>query len=163
MKDIERIISELEQQRSAIDRAISALREVTGTPTPTSQAPATSKPQPTTTKSQIGREGRAGVTEARRKPGVAKRAAEHSGGSQQNARPASTRMSPEGRKRIAESNKRRALLQKQSAAAGKPSAPAPAKKNIRRGITPEGRARLAEAVRQRNIARAAARKKAASQ
>jgi hypothetical protein len=74
------------------------------------------------------------------------------------------RMSPAGRRRIAESNKRRALARKASAAAAKPAAPAPAKKPAakRSGLTPEGRARLAEAVRQRNIARAAANKKTAS-
>jgi hypothetical protein len=74
------------------------------------------------------------------------------------------RMSPAGRRRIAEANKRRALARKESAAAAKQAAPAPAKKPAakRSGLTPEGRARLAEAVRQRNIARAAANKKTAS-
>jgi len=68
-----------------------------------------------------------------------------------------------GRTRIAEANRRRAQLRKESAT-GTKAAPTPAKKTAakRGGLTPEGRARLAEAVRQRNIAGAAARKKAAS-
>ena len=72
-------------------------------------------------------------------------------------------MSAAGRQRIAEANRRRAQLRKESATAAK-AAPIPAKKTAakRGGLTPEGRARLAEAVRQRNIARAAARKKTAS-
>ena len=32
MNDVENVISKLEKQRSAIDRAISALREITGSP-----------------------------------------------------------------------------------------------------------------------------------
>jgi hypothetical protein len=79
--------------------------------------------------------------------------------------PAQTKreMSAAGRQRIAEANRRRAQSRKESAAATK-AAPTPGKKTAakRGGLTPEGRARLAEAVRQRNIARAAARKKAAS-
>src|SRR5688572_9869349 len=54
------------------------------------------------------------------------------------------RMSPAGRRRIAEANKRRALARKESAAAAKQGAPSPAKNPAakRRGLTPEGRARL---------------------
>jgi hypothetical protein len=72
-------------------------------------------------------------------------------------------MSAAGRQRIAEANRRRAQLRNEMATATK-AAPTRAKKTPakRGGLTPEGRARLAEAVRQRNIVRAAARKKAAS-
>ena len=71
--------------------------------------------------------------------------------------PAKRGMSPGGRKRIAEANRRRAEAARQAA-----SPPASKEAVNRGGLTPEGRARLAEAVRQRNIARAAANKKAAS-
>ncbi len=76
--------------------------------------------------------------------------------SQTMSTPAKRGMSAAGRKRIGEANRRRAEAARQAA-------PAPAgKKAVKRGgLTPEGRARLAEAVRQRNIARAAANKKAA--
>jgi hypothetical protein len=79
--------------------------------------------------------------------------------------PAETKreMSAAGRQRIAEANRRRAQLRRESATATK-AARTPANKTAakRGGLTPEGRKRLAEAVRQRNIARAAATKKATS-
>ena len=73
------------------------------------------------------------------------------------------RLSPAGRRRIREANQRRARALKDRAAAEKQPTPAAAKNATgkRGGLTPEGRARLAEAVRQRNIARAAANKKKA--
>jgi len=79
-----------------------------------------------------------------------------------------SRISPAGLKRISEASKRRwANVRKAQAAAAPPARtkkktaapPRPVRK--RGGLTPEGRARLAEATRQRNIARAAAKKTAA--
>jgi hypothetical protein len=85
-------------------------------------------------------------------------------GGQPEAQPArKSRLSRAGRKRISEAAKRRWA----SADEAKSTASTPAaskKKSARKktgGLTPEGRAKIAEATRQRNIARAAAAKKAA--
>ena len=81
MKDIERIISELEQQKSAIDRAITALREVTGSSRFTAprglQAPATKK------KRRMSAAGRQRIAEGVRKRWAARKSAQaaESGGS----------------------------------------------------------------------------------
>ncbi|MCZ2080576.1 MAG: hypothetical protein HUU41_00735 [Bryobacteraceae bacterium] len=79
-----------------------------------------------------------------------------------------SRISPAGLKRISEASKRRwANARKAQALAAQPartkkkSAASPRPVRKKGGLTPEGRARLAEAIRQRNIARAAAKKTAA--
>ncbi|HEU0138377.1 MAG TPA: hypothetical protein VFQ79_01645 [Bryobacteraceae bacterium] len=79
-----------------------------------------------------------------------------------------SRISPAGLKRISEASKRRwANARKAQAAAAPPARTkkksAAPRRPVRKkgGLTPEGRARLAEATRQRNIARAAAKKTAA--
>jgi hypothetical protein len=80
LSDVKRIISDLEQQRNAIERAISALREVTerglgdttvaATPSrATDSAPATKK------KRQLSPEGRQRIIDATKKRWAAKRAA----------------------------------------------------------------------------------------
>jgi hypothetical protein len=72
LKDIETIIADLEQQRSAIDRAISALREVTGVRASTKQA---APPRRGAKKRQLSPEGRARIAEATRRRWAAQRAA----------------------------------------------------------------------------------------
>jgi hypothetical protein len=73
------------------------------------------------------------------------------------------RLSRAGRKRISEAAKRRwAKADEPQAAAAAPAKAAKKSATKKGGLTPEGRARIAEATRQRNIARAAAAKKAAA-
>ncbi len=79
MKNIETVISDLEKQRSAIERALEALRQVGGQP-----AAAQRRVRPPGTKSQLT---------------PAKPAAKKRGGKRQ--------ISPEGKKRIAEAARRR--------------------------------------------------------
>jgi hypothetical protein len=76
LKDIEAIISQLERQKAAIEKAIAALREVSGLPVKQSNArkPTTSKPP--ARKHHISPEGRERIAEATRRRWAAKRAAE---------------------------------------------------------------------------------------
>jgi hypothetical protein len=85
VNDIAKIISQLEQQKAAIDRAISALREIQG----------------------LDKVGTAA-------------AFTHSSGK---TAPPKGQLSPEGRQRIAESNRRRAAAQKAAKAAQPTPAP----------------------------------------
>ena len=74
LKDIERIISELEQQKSAIERALSALREITGLGTVTAgrdgQVPAVKK------KRRMSAAGRRRIAEGVRKRWAARKRAQ---------------------------------------------------------------------------------------
>jgi hypothetical protein len=74
LKDIESIISELEQQRSAIDRAISALREVTGTQLSERSDRSQQQQAPAIKKRGITPAGRRKLAEAMRRRWAAKRA-----------------------------------------------------------------------------------------
>lgn len=80
MNDINRIISELERQRVAIDRAIAALRDVTGPSAAASSTQASVKranaPAATKKRRQLSPEGRQRIVEATRKRWAARRAAE---------------------------------------------------------------------------------------
>ena len=71
---VEQIISELEQQREAIERAISALRQVEGTPA--TGGPLKRRGRPPGQKGHMSPEGRARIAEATRKRWADKRAAE---------------------------------------------------------------------------------------
>jgi hypothetical protein len=73
LNDITGIISELERERSAIDRAISALREVTGQPG--TSEPIRQAASAVTKKRQLSPEGRKRIIEATKKRWAAKRAA----------------------------------------------------------------------------------------
>ena len=75
MNDINRIISELERQRVAIERAISALRDVS-TPAAPAQAPASAKKTaaPAKKKRQLSPEGRQRIIDATKRRWAAKRA-----------------------------------------------------------------------------------------
>lgn len=73
MTDVASIISELEQQRSAIDRAIAALREIGGT---TNQAVMPAAAKSTGKKRQMSAQGRRNIAEATRKRWALRREAE---------------------------------------------------------------------------------------
>ena len=119
MKDIDSIISDLEQQRSAIDRAISALREVTGTHTASSVTGAAPRDGAATKKRTITPAGRKRIAEAMRRRWAAKRvgaqdakatqesASGQKQGPDQKSATKKRRLSAEGRRRIIEATKRR--------------------------------------------------------
>ncbi len=108
MNEIESVISQLEQQRDAIERALAALRDI---------APAAKKlGRPPGKKARGGKghmsaEGRARIGEATRRRWAEKRAAEAAPG-KKTGRPAKKAsggkrsISPEGRARIAEAARR---------------------------------------------------------
>jgi L-2-hydroxyglutarate oxidase LhgO len=99
VNDVESVISKLEKQRSAIDRAISALREITGSPT-TGPDVVESK----TKKRRLSPEGRKRIIEATKRRWAAKRTAQTA------AVPARSRrgkLSDAGRKRLALAMKKR--------------------------------------------------------
>jgi hypothetical protein len=121
LKDIESIVSELEQQRSAIDRAISALREVSGTQASETSDGSQQQQAPATKKRGITPAGRRKLAEAMRRRWAAKRAGEQNSiaGTQKSAPAAKKtratkkrRLSPEGRQRIIEATKRRWAAQR---------------------------------------------------
>jgi hypothetical protein len=96
LNDINRIISELERQRIAIERAISALRDVSAPAATTSQASAskaTKKSGGPRKKRQLSEEGRQRIIEATKKRWAAKRAAD--------AQKATAKSSAPGRKKRA--------------------------------------------------------------
>ena len=74
MKDINSIVSELEQQRDAIERAIKALKEVTGARAVRPTADQTTLPV-ARKKRHLSAEGRRRIIEATKKRWAAKRAA----------------------------------------------------------------------------------------
>ena len=131
MNDVENFISQLERQRSAIDRAISALRAMAdpikgGVTTATGNTG-----QPVGAKRRISPEARARMAEGAReqwaakkksestqKPSPAKRSAE--GSSPENT-PRKRRLSPEGRRAIIEATKKR-WAAKRAAVAGRSAA-----------------------------------------
>jgi hypothetical protein len=73
--ELEKTISDLERQREAIDRAISALREITGTARTTAKRSSAASPKKRA-KRRITPEGKARIAEAQRQRWAAKRAAE---------------------------------------------------------------------------------------
>jgi len=80
LNDITRIISDLERQRNAIERALSALREVTerglgNTPSVPTPSRATESATGTKKKRQLSPEGRQRIIDATKKRWAAKRAA----------------------------------------------------------------------------------------
>jgi len=119
LKDIESIISELEQQRSAIDRAISALREITGTRVSGSATASQRKEHAPSKKRAISPAGRRKLAVAMRRRWAAKRLAERktapvkksgsgrNGSTAKNPATKKRHLSPEGRRRIIEATKRR--------------------------------------------------------
>ncbi len=106
MNDVENVISKLEKQRSAIDRAISALREITGSP-----ATGPDVVESKTKKRHLSPEGRRRIIEATKRRWAAKRAA------QAGAVPSRSRrgkLSDGGRKRLALAMKKRWAVAKKA-------------------------------------------------
>jgi hypothetical protein len=136
VNDLGKIISQLEHQRTAIERAISALREIDGSSQSGAVTPAIVEGKTTAQKRHISPEGRKRIIEATKRRWAAKRAGETSGTSVQSA--ASPKSSP--------------------AATGAASPVAAGGKTMaRKGqISPEGRKKLAEAMKRRWAAKRAA-------
>lgn len=118
MSEIGKIISQLEQQRDAMDRAIAALREVED------QGP---KP----VKRQMSAAGRRRIIEATKKRWAAKRAADAAEAKTSKASPKAPtakvsatkrkpNLSPEGRQRLADAMKQRWAVKRSATQAKKP-------------------------------------------
>jgi len=107
VNDVENVISQLERQRSAIDRAISALREITGSPATGPDGHGIL--HRTTKKRHLSREGRRRIIEAAKRRWAAKRTA-HAGAPKLAAIPSRSRrgkLSKEGRRRLVLAMKKR--------------------------------------------------------
>jgi hypothetical protein len=100
VNNVENVISQLETQRSAIDRAISALREVAGKSALAKVTSPSSNGQPR--KRHLSPEGRRRIIEATKKRWAAKRA-----NGAANTSPRRGAMSAAGRKRLALAMKNR--------------------------------------------------------
>jgi hypothetical protein len=100
------IIQKLEQQRTAIDRALMALHEIDGTGVEGNLAASTAIAPAATGRGGMTPEGRRRLSEALRKRWAAKRAAS---GHASAGRPAKRKggMTPEGRKRLSEALRQR--------------------------------------------------------
>ena len=122
--NIENVISQLERQRSAIDRAISALREIGASNSIPAAAAAGAQRQGKRRKRHMSAEGRKRIAEAARKRWAEMRAGK--------ASPRKRRLSAEGRRRIVEATKRRWAAVRAAASeavsARKPTRKAAAKK-----------------------------------
>ena len=105
MNNVENVISQLETQRSAIDRAISALREVAGKSPLAKVTALGSNGQPR--KRHLSPEGRRRIIEATKRRWATKRANRMGTASKRTATPRRGAMSPEGRKRLALAMKKR--------------------------------------------------------
>jgi hypothetical protein len=108
VNNVENVISQLEEQRSAIDRAISVLREVNGSSATTTGAHAIA--QGKTGKRRLSPEGRRRIIEATKKRWAAKRLAEAGTGTKTAAVSSGSRrsrLSAAGRKRLALAMKKR--------------------------------------------------------
>jgi hypothetical protein len=106
VNNVENVISQLETQRSAIDRAISALREVAGKSPLAQVTSPSSNGQPR--KRHLSPEGRRRIIAATKKRSAAKRANGEGTASKRTAAPRRPGvMSPEGRKRLARAMKKR--------------------------------------------------------
>jgi len=108
------IIAQLARQKTAIERALSALRDVDGTEAPTQASSA-----PATRKGGMTPAGRRRLSLALKKRWAAKRAAEGSTASTQKPASRKVRLTPEGRKRLAEAMRRRWAVKRTEAQARK--------------------------------------------
>ena len=106
MNDIENVISRLEKQRSAIDRALLALREISGPNTANAQPVS----QSTSRKRRLSPEGRRRIIEATKRRWAAKKTGGTRTAPKRAAAPSSSRrgkLSDDGRKRLALAMKKR--------------------------------------------------------
>jgi hypothetical protein len=106
VNDIDNVISRLEKQRSALDRALLALREIAGLNTPNAQPVS----QSTSGKRRLSPEGRRKIIEATKRRWAARKAG-GTGTAPKSAAAASHsrrgKLSAEGRKRLALAMKKR--------------------------------------------------------
>lgn len=79
MRDLQRIISELEQQKEAIQRALDALREIAGQGQPETASGRRRGRPPAKKQSRMTEEGRQRLRESMKQRWAAKRAAKRSG------------------------------------------------------------------------------------
>jgi hypothetical protein len=106
VNDVENLISKLEKQRSAIDRAISALREITS-----SAATGPDVAESKTKKRHLSPEGRRRIIEATKRRWAAKRAAQAATVPSHSRR---GKLSGAGRKRLALAMKKRWAVAKKA-------------------------------------------------
>jgi hypothetical protein len=142
VNDLGKIIAELEHQKAAIERAITALREIAGPTQGGAISPATGEGKTTAPKRHMSPEGRKRIIEATKRRWAAKKAAELAGAgveSKAAAKPVPVNgqalarkghISPEGRKKLAAAMKRRWAVKRAAEAAttGSSTKAAPAKK-----------------------------------
>jgi hypothetical protein len=146
--EIQIIITRLERQRAAIEKAIEALWGInnetvsanrgSGTRSRATASPTDGRQRQIDAMRRYWAERKAGGKKA-----AAKKAARKGG------------ITPEGRKRLSEMMRKRWAARKEAEAATQVSLPAKAKRRKRR-LTPEGRERIAEATRRRWAAKRAA-------
>ena len=106
MNDIDNVISRLEKQRSAIDRALLALREISGPSTANAQPGS----QSTSQKRRLSPEGRRRIIEATKRRWAAKRSGGTGTATKSAVAPSRSRrgkLSDDGRKRLALAMKKR--------------------------------------------------------
>ena len=106
MNDIDNVISRLEKQRSAIDRALLELREISGPDTSNAQPASQSKSR----KRHLSPEGRRRIIEATKRRWAAKKTGGTGTAPKRVAAPSRSRrgkLSDEGRKRLALAMKKR--------------------------------------------------------
>ena len=107
VSDIQNIIDQLEQQKSAIDNAIAALRGVSGMPTVAARGPGRPKGSTSAATKQAGiSEGRQRQIEAMRRYWAQKKAAAKKAPGKA-TRKGGGGMTPEGRKRLSEMMRKR--------------------------------------------------------
>jgi len=114
------VIKKLEQQRTGIERALAALREIEGPAAMPAAAPALGRPRKARRKGGMTPEGRKRLSEALKARWAAKKA-----GSSVSAASAPAKakrkggMTPEGRKRLSEALKKRWAAKKAAAGSAK--------------------------------------------
>jgi len=117
------IIAQLERQKTAIDRALAALRDVDGTQEAATEATATTElasSAPATRKGGMTPEGRKRLSAALRKRWAAKKGAQSAPAAVPLKAPArKVGFTPEGRKRLAEAMRRRWAVKRAGSAVKK--------------------------------------------
>jgi len=117
------IIAQLERQKTAIDRALAALRDVDGTQEAATEATATTElasSAPATRKGGMTPEGRKRLSAALRKRWAAKKGAQSAPAAVPQKAPArKVSFTPEGRKRLAEAMRRRWAVKRAGSAVKK--------------------------------------------
>ena len=101
------IITELEKQKTAIDKALAALRMIEGGETAAEPTAESTPNAPAARRGRMSPAGKRRLIAALKKRWAAKKAAANAAAAPAKAAPSSGRISEEGRKRLAEAMKRR--------------------------------------------------------